>query len=152
MCAQGGLGGLMLRLSRDGHGRVALCGPPGTAAMVHSLRHIIRFRRPKAIRVEHCHDAWALLLEARSGGAAGWSLAYSGDTRPCARLAGAAKGCTLLIHEATFEDGLRSHALSKRHSTASEALGLATDARAHAVVLTHFSQRYPGACVRSRLR
>ena len=33
----------------------------------------------------------------------GWSICFSGDTRPCQRLVEAARGCTLLIHEATFE-------------------------------------------------
>ena len=54
------------------------------------------------MRAEHCADAWGLALAHR----AGWSLVYSGDTRPCARLQAAGRGCTLLIHEATFEPGL----------------------------------------------
>ena len=52
--------------------------------------------------MEHCRDAWGLVLGAR----AGWSLVYSGDSRPCARLQRAGGGCTLLVHEATFAPGL----------------------------------------------
>ncbi len=57
----------------------------------------------QAVRVIHCSDAWAVVLRAR----AGWSIAYSGDTRPSPALAAAARGATLLIHEATFEPALR---------------------------------------------
>ncbi len=59
-------------------------------------------RRWQSVLVEHCRDAWALVLEHVSG----WSLVYSGDTRPCQGLAAAGHGCTLLVHEATFEPGL----------------------------------------------
>jgi hypothetical protein len=48
----------------------------------------------------------------------------------------------LLLHEATFEDQLQSHAVSKRHSSVSEALDSAAAMAAQQVVLTHFSQRY----------
>ena len=59
------------------------------------------------MRVDHCHDAWGLAL----AHAAGWSLVYSGDSCPCARLQAAGRGCTLLIHEATFEPGLAAQVL-----------------------------------------
>lgn len=68
---------------------------------------------------------------------------YSGDTRPCPRLAALGAGATILIHEATFDDNKQSEAVQKRHSTISEALAAAADMRAYRVILTHFSQRYP---------
>ena len=52
-----------------------------------------------SVRVIHCAHAFGVVL----AGAAGWKLAFSGDTRPCDALAEAAAGATLLIHEATFE-------------------------------------------------
>lgn len=58
----------------------------------------------EAVRVQHCSDAWAVVIRALDR----WSIAYSGDTRPCAALAAAARGVTLLIHEATFEPALHS--------------------------------------------
>ncbi len=67
----------------------------------------------------------------------------AGDTRPCARLARAARGATLLIHEATFEPALQREAERKRHSTSAEALQLAASCGAYRTLLTHFSQRYP---------
>jgi ribonuclease BN (tRNA processing enzyme) len=68
---------------------------------------------------------------------------YSGDTRPCERLARAGAGATLLIHEATFEPGLEAHALRKRHSTSAEAIDAGRRMGAYRTLLTHFSQRYP---------
>ena len=40
-------------------------------------------------------QAFGVVLASQSG----WSLAFSGDTRPCEALAAAAKDVTLLIHE-----------------------------------------------------
>ena len=56
------------------------------------------------VRVDHCHDAWGLVLTAE----AGWKLVLSGDTRPCGRLRDAGRGATLLVHEATFEPSMRA--------------------------------------------
>lgn len=55
------------------------------------------------------------------------------------------RGCSLLIHEATFEDTVdgRANALLKRHSTAGEASDVATAMGAQHTLLTHFSARYP---------
>lgn len=55
----------------------------------------------------------------------------------------AAKGATVLIHEATFEDALESEALAKRHSLTREAVETGSRAGAYRTLLTHFSQRYP---------
>jgi len=52
------------------------------------------------------------------------------------------KGCDLLIHEATLEDGLENEARMKRHSTTSEAIKVGRDMEAKFTLLTHFSQRY----------
>ena len=115
-----------------------------------------------AVHVEHCADAWALLLTVRSaqraqaaGAPAGapcadgdveWSVGYSGDTRPCeafVRAAQRAPHLLALIHEATFEDALGAEAVSRRHSTVSEAMDVGVRTGAYRVLLTHFSQRYP---------
>lgn len=56
-------------------------------------------KRLFTVPVIHCADAWALVVEHADG----WSLCFSGDTRPCQALEQAARGRTLLIHEATFE-------------------------------------------------
>jgi ribonuclease BN (tRNA processing enzyme) len=54
-------------------------------------------------------------------------------------------GCTILIHEATFEDsaGGARNAFEKGHSTVDEACLVATRMGARNTLLTHFSARYP---------
>jgi hypothetical protein len=75
-------------------------------------------------------------------GAAATPAAAAAATTTTAAMRGA---CSLLIHEATFEDspdGL-ANAADKRHSTAAEALGIADAMPARHTLLTHFSARYP---------
>lgn len=86
--------------------------------------------------VHHCHRAFGLVLEGKQG----WKLAFSGDTRPCDRLVEYARDCTLLIHEATFEDDLQDEAVAKRHSTTSEAIEIGQKSKAFRTILTHFSR------------
>ena len=90
------------------------------------------------VEVKHIGDSHGVVLRH-----AHWSLAFSGDTTPCAAFVEAARDVTVLIHEATLEDGMEADALVKNHSTTSQALQVASDARAQFLVLTHFSQRYP---------
>ena len=92
-----------------------------------------------AVPVFHCAHAYGAKLV----GHRGWSMVYSGDTRPCPSLVRAAKDATLLIHEATFENGMEDEAKKKRHSTTGEAVQTGIDARCYRTILTHFSQRYP---------
>ncbi|KOO26428.1 zinc phosphodiesterase elac protein 2-like protein, partial [Chrysochromulina tobinii] len=95
--------------------------------------------------VVHCNDAWAVGLQHADG----WSILYSGDTRPCdnvVRLGNLMRpGGRLLVHEATFDDSplMRQEAEHKRHSTVHEALAVGEAMHAWRTVLTHFSQRYP---------
>ncbi|KAL5575197.1 hypothetical protein UlMin_016896 [Ulmus minor] len=99
--------------------------------------------------VVHCPQAFGVVLKAgeriNSAGKVipGWKIVYSGDTRPCPELIEASRGATVLIHEATFEDGLVDEAIARNHSTTQEAIDVGNSARAYRIVLTHFSQRYP---------
>ena len=93
----------------------------------------------RSVAVEHCQRAYALVVD----GAAAWRFVYSGDTMPCAALERAGEGATLLVHEATFEDGMEAEARDKKHSTVSQAVAVAQRMGARNLVLTHFSQRYP---------
>jgi ribonuclease BN (tRNA processing enzyme) len=120
------------------------------------------------VPVEHCPNAYALILGLKvppvvkncnmtiSGKVTNKSnhndlfcLVYSGDCRPSNRLVSECRAINnegsidLLIHEATFDDTMISDAITKRHSTVSEALKVAQDISAAACLLTHFSQRYP---------
>ncbi|CAI9114176.1 OLC1v1014835C1 [Oldenlandia corymbosa var. corymbosa] len=99
--------------------------------------------------VVHCPQAFGVVLKSanRVNGDGktipGWKIVYSGDTRPCPELVKAANGATILIHEATFEDGMLEEAVARNHSTTGEAVQVGDSAGAYRIILTHFSQRYP---------
>ncbi|KAM4597704.1 zinc phosphodiesterase ELAC protein 2 isoform 2-T2 [Polymixia lowei] len=88
--------------------------------------------------VRHCKNAYACSFTHQSG----WKLAFSGDTMPCDAFTHMGKNATLLIHEATLEDGLEEEAEEKRHSTTSQAIGIGMKMNAEFIMLNHFSQRY----------
>lgn len=89
-------------------------------------------------RVRHCKNAFACSFTHQSG----WKLAFSGDTMPSDAFVHTGKNATLLIHEATLEDGLEEEAVEKRHSTTSQAIGIGMRMNAEFIMLNHFSQRY----------
>ncbi|GAB2293508.1 tRNAse Z trz4, mitochondrial [Dionaea muscipula] len=99
--------------------------------------------------VVHCPHAFGVTLQAaertnRVGKVIpGWKIVYSGDTRPCSELIEASRGATILIHEATFEDGMVDEAIAKNHSTTKEAIEVGISGGVYRTILTHFSQRYP---------
>ncbi|CAL8301873.1 unnamed protein product [Merluccius merluccius] len=88
--------------------------------------------------VRHCKNAFACSITHRSG----WKLAFSGDTMPCDAFVDIGQNATLLIHEATLEDGLEDEAEEKRHSTTSQAIAVGMRMNAEFIMLNHFSQRY----------
>ena len=92
-----------------------------------------------SVPVAHCPHSYAVIIDGTPFG----RIAYSGDCRPSNAFADAGMDTDLLIHESTFEDGMEEEAVLKRHCTVGEALGIGNRMRAKAVVLTHFSQRYP---------
>ena len=94
------------------------------------------------IPVAHCAHAHAILITGTLC-PFGKRIAFSGDCRPSDRLTLVGKGADILIHEATFEDGMEEEAVLKRHSTVSEAVNIGVRMGVKYVVLTHFSQRYP---------
>lgn len=117
-----------------------------------SLRRVLQSLGMKdlfSVPVVHCPHAFAVVLEAQgrqyngSKAEPGWKLVFSGDTRPCRALIEAARGATILIHEATFDDGMLAEAVKKNHSMTKEAIEVGVSAEVYRIFLTHFSQRYP---------
>ena len=93
----------------------------------------------ETVPVIHCYDAYGVVVRQASG----WSVVYSGDTRPCPELIKAGQGASLLIHEATLEDRFLDLAVAKKHCTVSEALEVSDKMKPEFTILTHFSQRDP---------
>jgi ribonuclease Z len=113
--------------------------PPHILAAYDAALAALGLAQLEPFPVEHVNNSFGLAVR----GAAGWSVVFSADTRPCDAVAAAAAGATLLVHEATFEDELAAEAAAKRHSTTGEALGVWAASGAYRLVLTHFSSRYP---------
>ncbi|KAL8674029.1 MAG: hypothetical protein Q9168_001561 [Polycauliona sp. 1 TL-2023] len=88
--------------------------------------------------VDHCKGAQAVTVRFHTG----FGFSYSGDCRPSQEFSRIGKGSTVLVHEATFDDDMQGDARAKKHSTMSEAMGVASAMRAKRLILTHFSQRY----------
>ncbi|MBN3304556.1 RNZ2 protein, partial [Amia calva] len=109
-----------------------------TKSFIHSMLKKCDLEKFQTCLVRHCKNAFACSLTHQSG----WQIVFSGDTMPCDALVKMGKGATLLIHEATLEDGMEEEAVEKRHSTTSQAIGIGMNMNAEFIMLNHFSQRY----------
>jgi ribonuclease Z len=113
------------------------------------------------VRVEHCPEAYGVRIGFSIPSSSicspseqqylhnnikdsKFSIVFSGDSRPCQSLVELGTGADLLIHESSFDDAKGDEAISKNHSTISEALSIGMRMKVHRTILTHFSQRYPG--------
>jgi ribonuclease Z len=82
-------------------------------------------------------------------GAVGWriesngvSVVFSGDTRFCPRLAEAAQGATVLIHEALSTEAEKEATRRRAHSTAAEAACIAAQAGVSQLIITHIDSPF----------
>lgn len=95
--------------------------------------------------VPHCNQSYAASLtfpyENLEQQQKLFKLTYSGDTMPSKQLIKLGHNSTLLIHEATFADRMRSLAKDSQHSTVSQAIQQAQEMCAEYTILTHFSGR-----------
>jgi len=89
-------------------------------------------------QVRHCPNAFGVAFRHKNG----YKICYSGDTMPSENLINIGLNCDLLIHEATMEDDLEHEAVTKMHSTTSQAIEIGKNMFAKHILLTHFSQRY----------
>ncbi|SPO46727.1 related to TRZ1 - tRNase Z, involved in RNA processing [Moesziomyces antarcticus] len=124
----------------NGHGRDAR-GRREHVAHVEGIKELTGLSHVHTARVDHrgSHCYGLVVRHATEG----WSVTYSGDTRPAPELIAAGRDCTLLIHEATLEDSELEMAIGKGHSTFGEAIRVGHEMGAAKILLTHFSQRYP---------
>ncbi|XP_073902957.1 zinc phosphodiesterase ELAC protein 2 isoform X2 [Castor canadensis] len=111
---------------------------PVVERLIRSLLKTCDLEEFQTCLVRHCKHAFGCALVHTSG----WKVVYSGDTMPCEALVQMGKDATLLIHEATLEDGLEEEAIEKTHSTTSQAIGVGMRMNAEFIMLNHFSQRY----------
>jgi ribonuclease BN (tRNA processing enzyme) len=105
----------------------------------------INFQRPESVRaryVKTMHLPETLAYRFDVGGS---DFVYGGDSLRYDKLAEFARGCDLLIHDATFLDGQESIAKITNHSTARDAGEIATLAGARRLALTHIAPTNEGA-------
>jgi ribonuclease BN (tRNA processing enzyme) len=115
------------RLPTPHHTTPTLTPSPLSCCPTQAAKQQLGLREFEPFPVHHIAHATGLRLV----GAEGWSLVFSGDTRPCERLVQAAQGCDLLVHEATFADDEQGQAERKKHSTLGEALEMGTRSGAY---------------------
>ncbi len=72
----------------------------------------------------------------------GKKITYSGDTRPCEQMITLSKNSDILIHESTYQEIDKEHAIANAHSTTKEAAKIAKEANVKQLILTHISTRY----------
>lgn len=111
---------------------------PKTKSLIQTMLKKNDLQKFQTCAVRHCKNAFGCSFTHRSG----WKLAFSGDTMPCDALVHIGRDASLLIHEATLEDGLEQEAVEKRHSTTSQAIDIGMKMSADFIMLNHFSQRY----------
>jgi ribonuclease BN (tRNA processing enzyme) len=105
----------------------------------------INFQRPESVGTLYAktmHHPETLAYRFDTGGS---DFVYGGDTLRYDKLAEFARGCDLLIHDATFLDGQESIAKITNHSTARDAGEIARLAGARRLALTHISPSNEGA-------
>ena len=78
-------------------------------------------KNAQTVRVTHCPDAFAVVLDIKDDTNV-YRVSYSGDCRPSSDFAKAGQNSDILIHEATFDDEMKSEAVAKKHCTIGEAL------------------------------
>jgi ribonuclease Z len=77
----------------------------------------------------------------------GIKIVYTGDMGNTPGFEEFCRDADILIHEATFDEGMGSEASELQHSTCVEAAKLAASAKVKKLILTHISSRYGDASI-----
>ena len=121
------------------------------AAYNHGGKQVMRWQEvPRGHRLELGPDtvAWNFDVDHIPGSigwrveSGGFAVVFSGDTIYSRKLADAAQGADLLIHEALATDESRAMAISRLHSTSGDAARVATQASVKQLILTHLDNAY----------
>lgn len=116
-------------------------------------RLLIDLARKDGVMIEHYHRLKSgedvefedqVFLSEKYTESAGPELkyAYCSDTDYQTSVVEYVKGVDLLYHEATFLEYLRDRAIATKHSTASDAARVASEAKVGKLLMGHFSARY----------
>lgn len=120
-----------------------------TTFLAHPVREMgLQFEdgycRVFAHKLSHGVPTVGYRLEVYRDGFAPFILAFSMDTRLCDGARVLAEGADVLISESTYLSSEEKEAQERGHMTAAHAAQLAVSTGVRHLVLTHFSQRYPG--------
>ncbi len=127
--------------------------PPFKIIYEHPLRETIIAKSQKLVikgfRTFHAEvESYGYVLEGYRRVRGGWRLrfkvAYTGDTAPSREYISFIRNSDVLIHDATFEEGMEDSALEYGHSTARDAALIAREAGVKMLILFHKSTRYAG--------
>ncbi len=98
----------------------------------------------EARRLSHGVPVFGYRIEVRRPEQPSFRFAFSMDTRLCPGARALAADVDVLVSECTYLSSEAREARERGHLTATDAARLAVESGARHLVLTHFSQRYPG--------
>lgn len=90
----------------------------------------------------HCNWAYSVSMTFQLNEQEAFKVSFSGDTRPNPKFVDIGLGSDILIHEASLDDVNIEEALSKKHTTVTEAVRVSQLMQCKKLLLTHFSTRF----------
>lgn len=90
----------------------------------------------------HCNWAYSVCMTFKLDEHETFRVSFSGDTRPNPKFVDIGLGSDILIHEASLDDVNIEEAISKKHTTLTEAVRISQLMRCKKLLLTHFSTRF----------
>lgn len=90
----------------------------------------------------HCSWAYSVSMKFQLSENESFKVSFSGDTRPNPKFVDIGLGSDILIHEASLDDVNIEEAISKKHTTITEAVRVSQLMLCKKLLLTHFSTRF----------